>query len=212
MCEVSVLPKYSLVISGTIGAGKSTLIKRLLAHFHVKNMKCGHIPEYIDTKNGPEMLEKWTNGEITLEEFQEYINGVTEKLNKDLCDKALDVKIYERTPIESAIIFSIESPTYENILNSAKSLHERFAIPNPCQDIEDIIIMDANLPEEELFKQVATIVQNDMDFGITKRILYLRVNLLNSLKRIKFRGRRSEKNYSVPYLQKIFLRYEKLFI
>ena len=212
MSEVSILPKYSIVISGTIGAGKSTLIKRLIAYFEANNIRYGHIPEYIDIEGGPEMLEKWTSGEITLEQFQNYINNTTENLNKELSNKELDIKVFERTPIESAVIFSIESPNYENIMNKAKSIHEKFAIPNPCQDAGCIIIVDANLPEEELFKQVLAIIKNDIEGGISKRILYLRIKILNSIKRVKSRGRQSENKYSIQYLHKIWKRYEKLFI
>ena len=74
---------YSIVITGAIGAGKTTLVQKLEKHFSKTNYSFGVIPEYLDgMKNGHEMLNKWISGVITRDEFQEYISDSEDILNK----------------------------------------------------------------------------------------------------------------------------------
>ena len=200
--------KYSIVITGAIGAGKTTLVSKLEKHFSQTNVSYGIIPEYLDgMKNGPEMLNKWITGIITRDQFQEYIHESEDILNKKQEDK--EIRIFERTPVEGAVIFTCEQPGFPKALEKASYLHKKYLIPDPR--FTKPIIINADLSEEEVLKDVLSIIKNDIENDIKDRIIYLRISGETSNVRVNDRGRESEKKYSVDYLNTIISRYDQLF-
>ena len=201
---------YNLIITGPIGAGKTTLIKKIANYYKEKKHDFGVVPEYIDGMiDGPNKLHEWINGDISLEEFQQYINNSMDILNQKVNDKPF--KIYERTPIECAEIFSKESDIYEKVLVQAWGLHMKYSIPHMFHCAPYSMYINANQNENRVFKRVKKIIEKDLKRNITWRLIYLRVDVDKSIMRVKRRGRKSEKSYHKEYLQFIIDRYEDLF-
>ena len=202
--------RYNIIISGPIGAGKSTLITNIAKYYEQKGYDYGIIPEYIDgMEDGPQKLDDWISGKISLQEFQDYITASSDVLNKLVENKPF--KIYERVPIEGAEIFSKDSEIYPRILNQANALHEKYSIPNMFHQAPYSMYINANQNEKSVFKRVKKIIEKDLKHNIPWRLIYLRVDPNTSSQRVLKRGRDYEMNYDSEYLQKIINRYEQLF-
>ena len=205
---------YKIVICGGIGAGKTTLVKKLGEYFK-NNQKTsdiyGIIPEYIDgMKDGQEMLNKWIKGQISLEEFQDYINESSCKLNEKVLNKS--IKIYDRTPFESAEIFAKDTTSYEKTLNNALKIHNKFNIPFIPISQHRWKVINAQKKESEVYKDVLDIIEDDIKHNVEFRIIYLKINIRTCIYRVKYaRKRESESTYSDEYLAEIIYRYDELF-
>ena len=83
---------YSIIICGAIAAGKSSVVEALCRYFESLGVVFGHVPEYIDgMADGKEMLRKWRDGVIALEDFQKY-----SKLSDTLIIENINLKRLER--------------------------------------------------------------------------------------------------------------------
>ena len=199
---------YRLVLSGTIGAGKSSILEKIAQYIRMKNVKVGCVREFIDGhKNGSKMLCDWIQGKISLKEFQDFISvcQVIDNEKIEMCP----VKIYERCPYESAVVFTKDTYCYRHVLDQANELHVQYCIPYP--HLSQTITIDANRSLEEVYEDVRQIVDKDLEEKIDKRVIFLKVNLQTSVDRIKARGRVSEESYNEGYLQNLIDAYEELF-
>lgn len=202
---------YSIIICGAIAAGKSSVVEALCRYFESLGVVFGHVPEYIDgMADGKEMLRKWRDGVIALEDFQKYIIESSVYLNERVF--GIPVRIFERSPIEGALVFSRDSEFFSRILQDAVIVHRRFSIPIIKEHRPVCATVNADKPFGDVYKQVKQIVEHDRLSGVTRRIIYLRVSDIDLIiKRVEERGRDSEKSYTREYLKTIMERYDKLF-
>ena len=199
---------YDIVVTGPIGAGKTTLVNKLIKYFKERNADLGIVHEYIDgMEDGAEMLSKWLGGEITHEAFQDYLIDAYDYLNYNVYDQS--IRLFERTPVEGAVIFSQGTSVYEKTLNGSASLHDKYSIPDPR--IDEPYIIDATRTIEEVFQAATKIIEDDLINQTRKRILYLRIDNDTGYKRVNKRSRDGEEAYSKEYLSLIIHRYEEMF-
>ena len=200
--------EYDLVITGPIGAGKTTLVNKLIKYFDEKETNLGLVHEFIDgMDNGPEMLAKWLGGEITHENFQDYLIESYDYLNYKVYDHG--IRLFERTPVEGAVIFSQGTSVYQKTLNGTAQLHEKYTIPDPR--VEDPAIINATQTVEEIFQNATKIIEEDLINQTRRRILYLRIDSDTGYNRVNKRSREGEEAYSKEYLSLIIHRYEEMF-
>ena len=201
--------EYKLVISGPIGAGKSTLLESITQYLRMHDYKVGCVREFIDShSDGSKKLADWISGKISLLDFQNYISDCHIMDNEKIKD--CPVKVYERTPYESALIFCNSTYCFKEVMNQANEVHQQYGIPYPNKKNE--IIIDANRSAETVFETLIDIVDKDLVENIEERYVYLMVNVETSMSRIKARGRVSELSYSEGYLQNIIDAYNDVFI
>lgn len=200
--------KYDLVITGAIGAGKSTLANNIFEYFKNQYQSIAMIPEYIDgMRNGNMMLSKFIEGQLSPKEFQKYISMAIDILNYETRDNTF--RIFERTPIENAEIFVPNSDAYEDTKADAELLHKKYNIPLVPGPY--CVKVDANLGEEDVFNEVKKIVESDLKQKKRQRVIFLSVDFETALNRINKRNRKAEKSYTHEYLKTIIERYESLF-
>ena len=200
--------EYDIVVTGPIGAGKTTLVKKLINYFLNQQADLGVVPEYIDgMKNGPTKLADWLSGKITQEEFQDYLLDAYDYLNHKVYNQK--IRLFERTPIEGAIIFSQGTNIYEKTLHGSAQLHDKYSIPDP--QIEVPYIIDASQTIEEVFQAATKIIEEDRMTQTRKRIIYLRIDDETVYNRVNKRSRKGEDAYSKDYLSLIINRYETMF-
>ena len=199
--------KYTLVISGAIGAGKSTMLDMLKDYLKQKRLWFAIVPEYLEgMTSGRHMLEAWTQGKITLTEFNHYIMDAVDTLNKQAI--GFPIRIMERAPIENAWIFARQDPA---LLLQAHNIHHKYNIPLVTTKDCPVSVLNANLEAEQVFRDVLNIVEQDIEQGIPGRVIYLRISADTSRKRVIERGRKAEQSYTAEYLASIVKKYEDLF-
>lgn len=199
---------YKLVLSGTIGAGKSSILQSIVQYLRIIGYKVGCVREFIDSyPEGGKKLSDWITGKISLVQFQDFITCCHLMEN----DKIIQcpIKVYERTPYESAQIFCLNTYCYRHVLDQANELHTEYKIPYPFK--ENCKVVDANGTLTDVFEAVREIVEDDLAHGVQERVIYLRINLETCIERIKARGRLSELAYSEGYLANLIDAYEDLF-
>lgn len=198
--------RYSIVITGPIGAGKTTIARAVSNQYGFQ-----FVPEYIDGHpQGQRALESWRSGEITLDEFQEFIIRAQEMINERV--ESCQARVFERSPVENALIFSVGSSCYEKTLHDSERIHEMFGIPDP-RDTESVCVVDASRPIEVVMLDVFSIICGDI-YGTDRtqsRVIYLRLPPDECERRIRQRGRPSEESYTGSYLKMVCDRYDKLF-
>ena len=199
---------YKLVISGTVGAGKSTMLDKIADYIRMKELKVGVVREYIDSHpEGASMLSDWITGKISLKVFEDYISDCqTIDIEKV---KDFPIIVYERTPYESAQVFCLGSFVYKHVLDQATELHEMYHIPKPNK--ENVTRIDANGTIEEVLEKIKMVIDMDLETNTKERIIYLVIDIDTSMRRIKERGRLSELSYSIGYLENLIDAYEELF-
>ena len=198
---------YTLVLSGPIGAGKTTILHMLADHLKSNKVCFAIVPEYLEgMKSGRHMLEAWTSGKITASEFNHYVMDSCAILNKQAKD--YPIRILERAPFENASIFGKGEPA---LLLQATNIHYRYNIPLITDETCPISILNANLDADQVFENVLDIVKQDLEQNVPGRIIYLRVSVETSKQRVVERGRKAEKSYTEDYLRSIVQKYEQLF-
>lgn len=199
---------YKLVISGTIGAGKSTMLDKIADYIRMKELKVGVVREYIDSHpEGSAKLSSWITGKISLKEFEDYIFDCQTIDNEKVKD--FPIIVYERTPIECAKVFCESSYCYKHVFDQALELHEMYNIPKPTKD--NVTRIDANVSLEEVLDKIKMIVDMDLETNTKERIIYLMIDIETSMRRIKERGRLDELSYSDGYLENLIDAYEEFF-
>lgn len=212
------ITNYSLVITGPIGVGKSTLCQIIKMLFEKYEFSVNPICEYIDyDKNGTLMLEKYLSGEISNPTFQNFIIDVY-KL-QCINGKKSQITISER-PVEDSIacFANISSKIQDDFtdlqllaLNDrCNKIINKYQIPSYSDPDTKFTTFMSN----DLEISLLTILNNickDFQLGITKRIIGLDINLEKCKERIYKRGRECEKVYSDEYLQQIIVFYRNIY-
>lgn len=218
--------KYNLVITGSIGAGKST-ISQIITYILKNYCKNTNIyPEYISVcfnnrPIGQDIFDMYMNNEITSSTFQNFIidtwKTLFEKNNYTDITKEFTINIFERLPHDAVFCFSREQvgktmtyEEYEIILQKYNQMERDIKIPtyNKCKfqkihndgDICDVII------------EILNVIIGDMisNYDIT-RVIGLQISNEKYKQRIQQRGRESEEKYCDLILNHYNEYYNKLY-
>lgn len=205
MQELKILNKDFIFVSGTIGAGKSTIISGLVKKF--PNHETKVVKEYIDyKKDGEECLDCFLDGTMVPFEFQKYI---VDCFFEQIMDSTADLFICERHPIESLLFASqkVSLEEMEKLFDYIYNLCFKLSIPMPTE-CEFVNIENSDDREQT----VNEIVKRKTH---SKAILvHLNVNESTQIKHLIKRNRSSDQKYlmerGMEYLRKINLHYEAL--
>ena len=205
--QLNNMGKYTLVISGAIGAGKSTMLGLLRDYFKRKRVWFAIVPEYLEgMTSGGHILDAWTQGRITLSEFNHYIMDAVDTLNR--AANGYPIRILERAPIENAWIFANKEP---GLLLQAHNIHHKYNIPLVTTKDCPVSVLNANLDAEAVFQNLINIVEEDINENVPNRVIYLRISAETSKNGVSERGRKEEQSYTEEYLASIVKKYEDLF-
>ena len=231
---------YQLCVTGPIGAGKTTLIEALKCLFKslVENSvnkeqyseSVQELPEYlgIDPEFGQRMLERKINKEISNTTFQNYIVDMYSLRLRQLNDKFM-IRFIERLPEDSVLCFSnisnfhdrdnkdkfekylelsdFDLYTIKQRFDNLKDLYELPSYADKQTEFINISSCDFN----DLIMSVVDIIADDLQSGVTKRIIGLDLSFEITLRRIMKRNRNGESNYSKDWLKMICNFYSKLY-
>ena len=203
------MTEYNLIISGTIGAGKSTNLEKIVEYLRMQGHKVGVINEYLQIQSdGMQKLSDWVSGRINIQEFHDYIAECI-RINLDIVHN-MPIKVYHRSPFESAEIFCKDQYCYKHISQVMNELHDEYKIPYPNKD--NVIVIDAKQSLDEIFTKIKAIIDDDLCNHIKDRIIYLRIDLETCIDRIKKRGRGVELVYPEAYLLSLIELYDSLYL
>ena len=204
--------RYNLVITGSIGAGKST-ISQIMTYILKNYCKNTNIyPEYISTyfnnrPIGQDIFDMYMNHEITSSTFQNFILDIWrtlfEKNNYSFMTKEFTINIFERLPHDAVFCFSREQvgktmtdEEYDIILQKYNQMKQDMNIPtyNTCKfkkicndsNIIDVVVEILNIISGDLI--------SDFDYDLT-RVIGLQISNEKYKQRIQQRGRESEEKY-----------------
>lgn len=213
------LNRYNLVITGTVGSGKSTLCESLAYVLNICGVKTNNFPEFlfIDNELSKSILKKRICGEISTSTFQSYVLDNWEKIliknqNKD------GLNLFERCVDDSIICFcNIANKCGDLTEIQLLSLFERLKLIN--QKYSTPSYFDKNIHFTEIrssdlnfnLMQILDIINSDMKTNTTMRIIGLSVSDYDSKARIQSRARDGEDEYSMNTIKLFNLHYKKLF-
>lgn len=212
------LNKYSLVITGTIGSGKSTICDIISSYVMQSSQKnnISLFPEFISKSEvGKNMLEQKLNGKISPETFQHYI---ADYWNDILHSKNQNIKIFERAPDDGVICFcnidnktkNLPDKSFLDIYEKTISINNKYNAPSYFSNninFSKINSLDINTN----LMEIANIIDSDIKNNITCRIIGLSVSCELSMKRINNRSRNGEENYSESDIKMYVDLYENLY-
>jgi len=213
------LLNYSLVITGTVGAGKSTRCETLAYLLNKFDIKTNNYPEYlyIDPKISGIMLGKKIKDEITAATFQSYILDNWEKIFK-MNGKQSGFNLFERCADDCILCFCnianenacMSDLQFLALYERLKTINTTYNIPsyfNPNIHFTEIAATDLNIN----LRQILDIIIHDIDNSVTNRIIGLKVSNYESKFRIELRAREGEDGYSMDSVQLFNNHYTKLF-
>lgn len=212
---------YNFSVTGSIGAGKSTVLDALKYLFESNKFSVKLLPEYleIDPIFGQTMLEKRIKNEISNTTFQNYIMDTYVRYMDKNKDIDAHICLIERLPDDSIMCFSNIS-NYDKVdltdfdlyilFERMNKLVEKYKIPS-YSDNESLFEIFTNTDLSFLIKSLIDLIENDIKNGVKNRIIGLEVSLPLSIYRIKERNRKGEDGYSKEYLSRIHNFYTKLY-
>lgn len=214
------IPKnYNLILTGSVGVGKSTLSQLVYEYFKINNITNIQIyPEYIQYKYnnnniGDDILNLRKNGVIDTETFQHFILDIWEfQLRTKEFNKKNSINILERLPDDAIFCFSkeafqqgiISTESYFNLCVKYKKIIEKYDVPT-FSDCQIKVINNDNL--NNTLTEILNVIKNDFENGIINRIIGLKTEEKKYIQRIKQRGRISELETDIE----IFKRYNKFY-
>jgi len=216
---IDALNKYTLVITGTIGAGKSTICESLSYIFNSLNIITNNYPEflYIDDEFSHRCLEKKILGHISDLTFQSYVlDNWIHILDSNKNNTGM--KIFERCVDDSILCFCNISNKTQKLTNTELfSLFEKLQYVNTTYNIPSYFDQDLHFTEinsstlDFNLQQILEIIVSDIDRGITSRIIGLSVSSFDSKCRIQQRSRTGESNYTPEMIDVFNNHYKKLY-
>lgn len=191
-----------IIISGAVGAGKSTLMHALNQYFTKHNKKVFMVDEYISTKLGEDLLISKINGSVRSQVLQAYILSYWEQISKNESPD-VDYQLFERDPVDSVTMFAmkdyITNPQSRKdfLVNEAigllyqwaSELNKDLGLENPEKftiDVDNMSVDDEIDAVEHILHQCKT--------GVVKITLNASPDTL--LQRIKIRNRYDSSYYS----------------
>lgn len=219
---------YNIVITGTVGAGKSTLCESLV---HV--LKCINpalpvitYPEFLfigDEGLSLKLLEKKIVGDVSMNTFQSYVLDNWEHIMTANQQHSHGIRIFERCIDDCVMCFAnIENKNANvsdiqlfSLYKKLKQLVKKFDIPTylsckpPRMNSHFTKIRSGDLNYN--LQQVISIIGSDILNGVKNRIIGLSVNAETSMDRMRSRARDGESGYSTSQIEMYTNHYERLF-
>lgn len=211
-----------IIITGSVGVGKTTIISYLKQLFNNRNIPFITIPEYIDGdgERGKRMLDDYLNNRICAFDFQYYILNFYDRYLNNLIIGENTIMIFERLPEDSVTCFA----NYANKrgLMSDDQLYKLFKYSQEITQIYNLPSYFQIHNNKDIF---ISIIKSDDSFDIANQIinkclsydykLYL-ICLYNTsnecLERIHKRGIESEINsYDIHTIERFNKHYTNLF-
>ena len=209
---------YNLVISGPIGAGKSTIIKELHELFEIiENFECQIIPEYleIDTEFSKLLLDRFIDSKISHLTMQLSILDVY-KSKLISVSPNYNIRLFERIPDDNLCVFTNVASEFigdlgvKLIFDKTMEINKYFNIPSYCLNnikFKKIVAMNLN----EILLIILQTIKSDIISGIKNRMIGLSISLEISELRIKLRSRDCEQSYDRNYLNQLITTYENIY-
>lgn len=206
--------KYDLIITGTIGVGKSTLLQFLSEIFKYNNINFCSYPEFITyeyrNKNiGQDLFEMKMKNIISTFTFQNYILDIWDKLlSENKFSESNSINLFERIPYDAVYCFSkkefengnLNKDEYEIIIKRYEKLCEKYNL----YDYDKVLI--SNLENNNVIKtacEIIKIVVDDISKGVQSRCICLKVSNDDTyLNRLNIRNRDGEDKYKIDTLTK----------
>ena len=224
---LSALSEYSLVITGTIGAGKSTICESLIYILHqlFPNLDIVPFPEFLfigDSELSGKMLNEKIKGNISSNTFQSYIIDSWKKIMNENGTKE-GFRIFERCVDDCVICFcNIENKAKKLSDSQFMTLYEELRTIDKTYDIPTYFEITDEQNESHFTKiystdlnynlaNILSIIGCDISNNIKNRIIGLSIKPKTSKERIMKRSREGESGYTDEQLQMYSTHYEKLF-
>lgn len=224
---INALNSYSLVITGTVGAGKSTVCESLLMIFKTlfPNLNIITYPEFLYVKDedvGEKLLNNKISGDISSNTLQSYILDNWRHIMR-MNKPHSGFKLFERCVDDCVICFcNLENKTnrlsdaqFMNLYEELKKIDEEFEIPTYFQTNDErrqshftkLYSNDLNYN----LQKILSIISGDIINSISNRIIGLSIQPKTSKERILIRSRSGECGYSDDEIALYSNHYEKLF-
>lgn len=212
--------RYDIVITGTVGSGKSTVCDILLHMMRsIESVRVNTFPEFVsfDSEFSERMLDWKIRGSISQLTFQSYILDAWEQMLK-CTDTSNAFNIYERCADDSVACFCNIANKDHSLTNSELMvLYERLIAMN--KQYSTVSFFDpttcfTEITEQDLSSIVMLVVKticSDLANGVSKHIIGLSVTPEVSAFRIASRGRSSETGYPQTIIALYQRHYQKLF-
>ena len=210
---------YSLVITGTVGSGKSTICESLSYLFSTVGIETNNFPEFLfvnDDVSGL-LLTKKINGQISNVTFQNFVLDNWECILRRKNTKG-KFNIFERCVDDSVMCFcniananlEIKDIEFYSMYQRLLKINETYDTPTYFdKNVHFTKIMSGNLSFN--LCQILDIIESDLKKGINKRIIGLVVSDFDSKQRIKLRNRSGESSYDDVLIKNYNTHYKELF-
>lgn len=204
--------QYNIVVTGPVSAGKTTILNALYNLFKLSNQEIQTFPEFISTPLGRELLKKNLRNEISALTLQSYVLDFSDKnpnfKNINLFERCLEDTVYVfcKYQLETGKLTDLE---YKVLEEKMKQINKKWNLPSWSEKYEfSFIHVDKSVDEIlcEIFKSISS----DINLKIKTRIIYLDLEPLKLLERIKMRGRDGESNYDINYVKTICKKYDAI--
>lgn len=222
-CEFNVT-NYNLIITGTIGVGKSTVSQILSNVFERNNIKVCKYPEYIAYKYdglemGQKLFEMKMNGLISTFTFQNYILDIWETLLKDnkFNNPNNKINIFERIPYDAVYYFSkrefdnnnLTEWEYKTIIGRYEVIKQKYNLFEYSETKQIKIVNDNSV---KTAVDIINIIKDDLNKGIKNRCVCLIITDDDKYReRLNIRDRTCEDSYTTKLLNDYKQLYESLF-
>lgn len=214
--RLNICDDYKLVITGTVGSGKSTLCESIAAIFRKVGKTLDAYPEYIARDPAANMLlEQKLTGVVSPLTFQSFVLDIWEHTLRQ--PRVGNFALYERCVDDSVLCFAnndnrnntMTDGELLTLFDRLKRIDNKYDIPSYFSDnpftciVSDTI--DSNL------QTIVGLIENDITNNVHHRIIGLSVSGETSYQRILKRGRKAESNYTTKDAQDYADRYERLY-
>lgn len=216
--ELSELKNYNLIITGSVGAGKST-ISEILSN--ILELKCGiNVKKYTEYLNSEKISKKLfelrMNNVISALTFQNFILDIWEKnLIKNEFGNT-NINIFERLPYDSVKCFALENlnnglltdDEYKILEKHYQHIIEKYNVPE-YKNCECCVVYNDIL--SKTINDIIKIIISDLKNGIKNRSICLKINNDEYIKRIGIRNRKGEDKFELKTLNNFNNFYNELF-
>lgn len=202
---------YNLIITGTIGVGKSTILQLISEIFAAHHININRYPEYINfNKLGQKLFEMKMHNEVSTFTFQNYVIDVWDTLlTQNHYHTSNGINIFERIPYDAVYCFtkqeyengSLTDDEYKMIeyrYHDIISRHDMFDYSDPrlkhVRVINDDII--------QTIGQILDYIISDISHDVFGRVICLDVKDDIYYTRLGIRGRTAEDEYTKNVLTK----------
>ena len=214
------LAEYTLCITGTIGAGKSTLCESLVYTIQTAfpDINIHAFPEYLSVypEISNRMLSLRLDGTISIGTFQSYILDIWQNMASK-APHTPGFRIFERCADDCVIGFAnaankdnaLSDQMLHTLYQRVRTLDDEYKLPTYFNDTKFTEIKSSNINYNMC--QIADIIASDISNNVFNRIIGLSVSTFDSDRRIKQRNRDGETAYTIEMLTSFNDHYTKLF-